>query len=78
MITAKLSDIKQAQNIGLLCAAVSLAVGFSFWMSYQEKAGRMPLIPNSLWSKMSFTTICIMVMFSWAGVNSMEYFFSLL
>ena len=47
-------------------------------MGYRERTGRTPLIPNSLWSKTSFTTICIMVMLSWAGLNSMEFFFSLL
>ena len=46
-------------------------------MRRQERQGKPALIPNSLWANLPFTTICILVLLSWAVVNSMELFFSL-
>jgi hypothetical protein len=78
VITARLSDIGRTLNIVLLSLAGVLAAAFVFWMGHQEKAGRTALIPNSLWKNTAFTTICVMVLLSWAVLSSVEYFLSLL
>ncbi|KAH8884408.1 putative transporter [Thozetella sp. PMI_491] len=77
VITADTAEIRAPLNIGLIVLAGVLVASFGFWMHYQEKSGRMPLIPNSLWSNAAFTTICIMVLLAWAVMNSLEFFFSL-
>lgn len=50
---------------------------FPFWMHFQERRGKPALIPNSIWKNTIFSTICIMVLMSWAVLQSMEWFFSL-
>jgi MFS-type transporter involved in bile tolerance (Atg22 family) len=47
-------------------------------MSYRERSGRKPLIPNSIWRKRSFSIICLLVLVSYAVLNGLEYFLSLL
>jgi hypothetical protein len=51
---------------------------FAFWMQRQEKMAKPALIPNSLWKKRTFTTICLMVLLSNALIFGMELFSSLL
>ena len=51
---------------------------FGLWMHFQERRGKPALIPNSIWKRWVFTTICLMVFASWAALQSMEWFFSLL
>lgn len=77
-MTASLSNIRKPSNITLLCFAAALVPAFIFWMNRQEKLGKPALIPNSLWKNSAFSTICVMVLLSWAVMNAMEYFFSLL
>ncbi len=78
MVTADLSSIRRPLNVALLCGSLALAAFFVWWMHLQEKAGRTPLIPNSLWKKPAFTTICAMLMLSFATINCLEGFQSLL
>ncbi|QRD83121.1 putative aminotriazole resistance protein [Aspergillus flavus] len=47
------------------------------WMNWREKIGKPALIPNSLWQNTAFSSICIMVLFSWAVLNGMETILSL-
>jgi hypothetical protein len=77
-MTASLSNIRKTSNIVLLCFAAALIPAFIFWMNRQERLGKPALIPNSLWKNSAFSTICIMVLLSWAVLNAMEYFLSLL
>jgi hypothetical protein len=51
---------------------------FLGWMKWREKTGKPALIPNSLWQNTAFSSICIMVLFSWAVLNGMETILSLL
>ena len=47
-------------------------------MHRQEKLNKPALIPNSLWKKTTFTTVCLLVLASTAVTNCMELFSSLL
>lgn len=76
-ITGDLSSIGKASNIALLCIAMVMAPTFVFWMKHQEVNGKPALIPNSLWKKSAFASICAMVLLVWAVLNSMEVIFSL-
>ncbi|KAM0270251.1 hypothetical protein ACHAQH_009491 [Verticillium albo-atrum] len=77
VITGNMNNVKDSENIAMLCIAGVSAVSFVFWMRYREKSGRIALIPNSLWRKRAFTTICILVFLAYAVLNGMEYFLSL-
>ncbi|KAI0141871.1 MFS general substrate transporter [Xylariaceae sp. FL1272] len=50
---------------------------FPLWMHYREKKGKSALIPNSLWKKLPFTTICVMLALTYGQLNSMELYSSL-
>jgi hypothetical protein len=76
-ITDNLSSIGKPSNIALLCVATVMVPTFAFWMKRQEANGNPALIPNSLWKRSAFTSICIMVLLVWAVLNSMELIFSL-
>ncbi|KAE8420608.1 major facilitator superfamily domain-containing protein [Aspergillus pseudocaelatus] len=76
-ITDSPSNIHKAENIALLCVAAVMMPAFLGWMSWREKIGKSALIPNSLWQNTAFSSICIMVLFSWAVLNGMETILSL-
>lgn len=65
-------------NIAALTVGVLLIPLFIFWQRRQEKLENPTLIPNSLWNNRTFTTVCLLVIFSYAVVNAMEFFCSLL
>lgn len=71
-------DIKKPENVIILCIATLLFPIFFLWMHRQRTAGRVALIPNSLWKQVPFLTISLMVLLQWAVVQSMEVYFSLL
>ncbi|KAF3345622.1 hypothetical protein VD0002_g2349 [Verticillium dahliae] len=77
VITGNMAKAKNAENIVMLCIAGTSAVSFGFWMHFREKSGRIALIPNSLWRKRAFTTICLLVFLTYAVLNGVEYFLSL-
>ncbi|GFF61669.1 putative transporter [Aspergillus lentulus] len=77
VITGDVSSIKRGSNIALLCIATALLPAFLFRMNRQEKLGKPALIPNSLWRNSAFTSICLMVLLSWAVLNGMETILSL-
>lgn len=62
----------------LLILSVAFMPIFAFWMHRQEKKGKPALIPNSLWKKRTFTSICLMVLLSIALISGIELFSSLL
>jgi MFS family permease len=78
MTTSSYRSIGDTQNIVLLAVAGVLFIAFPLWMDYQVKNARPALIPNRLWRRASFTTICISVFFCWASLNGIEYFTTLL
>lgn len=77
-LTENLDNIKRGMNIAFLCIAIALIPLFIFWMNRQEKLGKPALIPNRLWRNVAFTSISLTVLLSWAVLQSMELFFSLL
>ena len=77
MITSSSSTMRNPTNIALLAVSVVLMPSFVFWVGRQEKLGRPALIPNSLWRKTEFTSICISVFLCWAQFNAFGYFVSL-
>jgi len=66
-----------AFNITLLSLATVLIPAFVLWMERQERLGKPTLVPNSLWRNSAFVSICLIVLLSWAVVQSMELFLSL-
>jgi hypothetical protein len=77
-LTVAASNIRLPSNIELLVVAVLLMPAFVFWMYFQQSHGRPALIPNSLWKNGAFSCICVVVLLSWAAVQNLEWFFSLL
>ena len=77
-LSDNVDNIKTASNVALLIVSVGLIPAFVFWVSRQEKRGRPALIPNSIWKKGAFATICVLVLLSNAVANCMELFCSLL
>ena len=77
IITSSYRRIGEPHIIVLLIVSVSLLISFPIWMKFQTRAGRPALIPNSLWSNFTFTSICISVFLSWASLNAIEYFTTL-
>lgn len=65
-------------NISALVVAAFAAPAFVSWVGRQERLGKPALIPNSLWKSPAFTAVCLMVLFSWAVMQSLSIFFSLL
>lgn len=78
VVSDDMPRIKDATQIVLLCIAGACLPSFVFWMNRQEQRGKPALIPNSLWKKMAFSSVCIMVFLTWAVVQTLEYLFSLL
>ncbi|KAI0177007.1 major facilitator superfamily domain-containing protein [Pestalotiopsis sp. NC0098] len=76
-LSADIHNIHQTSNIVLLVISAISIPAFIVWMHYQVKNGRVALIPNSLWRKSAFTSICIMALFTTAVTNCMELFSSL-
>jgi hypothetical protein len=78
MLSADISNIKQPTNVVLLILSIAFMPAFAFWMGRQEKKSKPALIPNALWKKRTFTSICLMVLLSIALISGMELFSSLL
>jgi MFS family permease len=77
MLSADVSEIRKPANIGLLCVSALAIPAFIFWMKRQERAGKVALIPNSIWKNRAFSSVCVMILLSIAVMNSMELFCSL-
>ncbi|EHK20863.1 uncharacterized protein TRIVIDRAFT_192541 [Trichoderma virens Gv29-8] len=76
-LSSDLSNITIPGNIAALIISVLLIPAFILWQRRQERGQRPTLIPNSLWKNRIFTTVCLLVIFSYAVVNAMEFFCSL-
>ncbi|GAB7355454.1 hypothetical protein MBLNU459_g5958t1 [Dothideomycetes sp. NU459] len=74
MVSSDIKNIRQASNIALLVVSAASVPAFVMWMNYQMKHNRPALIPTSLWHNSSFTSMCVMILFTSAVSNSMELF----
>jgi predicted MFS family arabinose efflux permease len=70
--------LKLPQNIAFLTLAILLIPTFILWVSRQERLHRPAIIPNSIWRKTEFTSICITVFLVWASFNAFGYWVTLL
>lgn len=77
MMTSDIAYIRQGTNVALLSLSLALVPAFIFWVGRQERLGKPALIPNSIWNK-EFTSICLMILLSFAVMQTMELFVSLL
>ncbi|TQS34620.1 hypothetical protein Golomagni_04989, partial [Golovinomyces magnicellulatus] len=77
MVTSSYRSFGEAQSIVLFVVSLLLLTTFPFWMQHQTNRGKPALIPNKLWRKSSFTSICVSVFFCWASLNGIEYFTTL-
>jgi hypothetical protein len=78
MLSSDIKNIRRTSNISLLVLSAALVPTFIWWMNYQVKRNRPALVPNSLWRNSSFTSICVMILFTSAVSNISELFSSLL
>lgn len=78
MLSADVGSIKRPENLAMLILSLVLITAFAFWMQRRERHGKPALIPNSMWKKRTFTSICLMLLLSYALVVGMELFSSLL
>ncbi|KAL2826475.1 major facilitator superfamily domain-containing protein [Aspergillus cavernicola] len=76
-ITGSYHSIRETYIIVLLAVSLLLIPIFVIWVGWQESNGRPALIPNSLWKNTLFTATCIIVFFTWAEFNALQYFTSL-
>jgi MFS family permease len=51
--------------------------GFLFWERWQEKNGKVCIMPLAVWKNRSFAAVCINVFFAWAAFNGVQYFVTL-
>lgn len=77
MIAEDSSSIKEPLNATLLALSLAAIPGFAFWVRHQERRTKPALIPSNLW-KTTFTSICVMITFSYAEMQSVELLASLL
>lgn len=77
MLAEDSTAIKKPWNITLLALSLLLVPVFVFWMRRQERHNKPAMIPNSLWTT-AFTSICVMIAFSYAEIQCMEMLTSLL
>lgn len=78
MITSDVTSIRKPVTIALLSLSVALVPAFIFWVGRQERLQKPALIPNSIWKNTAFTAVCLIVLLSFAVMQTMELFVSLL
>lgn len=70
--------MREPSSIALLCVGTLAIPVFVYWVHRQVKASKPALIPNSFWRNSSFSSICGTIALSFAVLNSIELFTSLL
>ena len=78
MVSESTSSLREPAKVLLLIVALATIPLFVLWMYVQEARSKPALIPNSLWKSSTFSAICIMVLLTWATLQGMEWFLSLL
>ncbi|KAK5655068.1 hypothetical protein OQA88_5967 [Cercophora sp. LCS_1] len=63
--------------LALLILSLILMPGFVWWMHYAEKHRYPVLMPSGLWKRMAFSSICLMVMLSYAVMQVLELYATL-
>ncbi|KKZ59037.1 hypothetical protein EMCG_00905 [[Emmonsia] crescens] len=59
MASSSYRRVSDPQNIALLVVSCFLLAAFPCWMHYQVRRGKPALIPNRLWKRAAFTSICV-------------------
>ncbi|KAH6999079.1 major facilitator superfamily domain-containing protein [Ilyonectria sp. MPI-CAGE-AT-0026] len=77
ILSADVSRINEPFSIVLLSLSPIALLCFIGWMHHRVKKGKPALIPNSLWTNATFSSICATIALSFAVLNSMELFCSL-
>jgi MFS family permease len=77
IVSDDLHALHHPGNAIMLAVGLLLLVLFPLWMHYREAQGKPALIPNKLWKRSSFASVCVMVLLSWGVLNSLELFSSL-
>ena len=72
-MTYSCTEIYKLVNIALLTVATYLIPIFIFWIGCQERANRPAIIPNSVWLKPEFTSICLTVFLTWPSFDRSGY-----
>jgi len=75
--SADSNNIREPEAIAMLTISLVLMLLFPVWMWRQEARGQPTLISNYIWKNKSFTSICALTILTWAVVNGMELFSSL-
>lgn len=78
LMSGNISSIREPAKALLLILALATIPLFILWMHVQVKRGKPALIPNKLWKNSTFSAMCAMVLLSWATLQGMEWFLSLL
>ncbi|KAJ8603665.1 hypothetical protein MRB53_042100 [Persea americana] len=78
ILSGSADSIKQPVTITLLVVGSLLGVFSFWWMSNQEKHGRVSLIPSSVWSNRYFSVASATLLLISLVLNTTEFFFSLL
>lgn len=69
--------IREPAVIGMLAASLALIPAFVWWMHAAARRGRPVLIPNGLWRRVTFSSVCVMVMMSYAVMQTLELYVTL-
>ncbi|KFH44072.1 putative MFS-type transporter-like protein [Hapsidospora chrysogenum ATCC 11550] len=78
VISGDMYRIREPGSIVFLCLGVMSLPFFVAWVHRQVRRGRPALIPNSFWRNASFASICATISVTFAVLNSLELFASLL
>ncbi|RYP14276.1 hypothetical protein DL765_006487 [Monosporascus sp. GIB2] len=73
VISNDTSSIREGRQIVLLSIALACIPAFALWMDQQQRRGKPALIPNSLWKTAAFSSICIMVLLTWAMLQGIDF-----
>jgi MFS family permease len=69
--------IRDPAVVGMLSASLALIPAFVWWMHAAAQRGRPVLIPNRLWRRVTFSSVCVMVMMSYAVMQTLELYVTL-
>ncbi|KAK1515041.1 uncharacterized protein CCOS01_13234 [Colletotrichum costaricense] len=71
------SFIRRPHSIALSIVAGLLVPFYVFWESRQERLGRPAVLPNSIWHRLEFATVCLSVFLTWSWFNAFSYWATL-
>ncbi|KAK2020778.1 MFS general substrate transporter [Colletotrichum zoysiae] len=69
--------VRRPHAIVLFVLAGLLFVFFVFWEGRQEKLGRPAILPNGIWRRREFITVCVSVFLTWSWFNAFSYWATL-